>query len=169
MQRRTLLTASGTLLTITLAGCSDLNPLSEDEPEIYNEDDKESLLIDEASDDWPDEMQRNEDINDNFDRVFTNDDESIIVMMSAHIDDDIETAEEEMERSRASAENDEDYPLAEDAFIANDDQSAWVTFRDVNARGHVLALRESGMQVVGDRNRASEYAEILFEHWQENA
>lgn len=54
--------------------------------------------------------------------------------------------------------------LADDAFIVNDNQTAWLTFQHVNAHGHVLALRESRMRVAGDRNRATKYTEILFEH-----
>lgn len=169
MKRRPLLAAGSTLLPTMLAGCSDMNPLAEDEPETYNQDEKDTLLIDEPVADWPDDLQRDDPINENFDRVFINQDDTIAVLMDVEISEDIETAENEMEKSRANAANDEDYPLADDAFIADDDESAWLTFRHRNALGHVLVVRDSGGQLVSDRNRASTYGESLFEHWKENA
>lgn len=90
-------------------------------------------------------------------------------MMYTDIYENIETAENELEKSRARASNDEDYPIADDGFIADDGESAHVIFRHRNAKGRTLALRESGGGVAPDRNRASEYADLLFEHWEENA
>ena len=168
MQRRTLLGAVGTALTATLAGCSDMNPLAEDEPETYSQDEEDALLFDEARDEWPDEMERDDSINENFDRGFVNQDETVIVLMHVDIYEDIETAENELEKSRARASNDEDYPIADDGFIADDGESAQVIFRHRNANGQTLAIRESGGGVSPDRNRASEYADLLFEYWEDN-
>lgn len=146
-----------------------MNPLGEDKPDTYSQDEKESLLFEEAQEDWPDDLERNDEINENFDRGFVNQDETVVVLMHVDIYEDIETAKNEIEKSRASASNDEDYPIADDGFIADDGKAAQVIYRHLNAKGQTLALRQSGGEIVPDRNRASEYADLLFEHWEENA
>lgn len=164
MQRRSILTATGAL-TATLAGCSDLDPRGS-EPDPYDSEDKDAMLFGGSRAEWPDDLVRDDSINDNFDEAYTTSDEELVVMFNVEINEDIETAKDEMDKSRAKAGNDEDYPLADDAFIADDGQAAWVIFRHVNARGQSVAARQSGMEIRPDRGRASEYAERLFEHWQ---
>lgn len=166
MQRREYITLGGGVLTTILAGCSESAPL-ESTPEPYDEDEKDDLLFDEAQSDWEDDFHRDDSINDNFDRVFTNDDETVVVLMSATIDENVEASKNGMEKSRATASNDEDYPLADDAFIADDGELATLIFRHRNARGGVAVTRQSGVEAVADRNRASTYAESLFDLWQE--
>lgn len=165
MQRRKLLVLGGAALTAGVAGCSELESLVAGNE--YEQGEKESLLIDEPQSDWPDDLNANHDFNENFDRCFLNDDETMFIFMSAEIFEEVDGAESSMERSRASASDPRDYPIADDAWISDDGETATLMFRHSNAVGQVLAARISGLELAPDRNRASRYGEYLFEHWQE--
>ena len=165
MQRRTLITVGGAALAPALAGCTDMGLPGSGENETYSQDDEESLLFDEAKSEWPDDLERDDSINENFDRAFVNGDDTIVILMNAEIAEDTSTAEESMEKSRANYANDEDYPLADDGFVADDDQAAVCIFRHRNAKGQTLTIQSSGGGTRPDRTRATEYADRLFEHW----
>lgn len=166
MQRRDCLALGGATIATTIAGCSELESLVGGNE--YEEGEEESLLIDEPQSDWPDDLNADHDFNENFDRCFVNDDETMFVFMSAGIYEDVETAEDEMEKSRATASNPNDYPLADDAFVADDGEAARLIFRHSNARGQTLAARVSDFELSPDRQRATTYGEFLFNHWQDN-
>lgn len=144
-----------------IAGCSNFGGNSED---LYEQGNEEELVPDGVGDDWPDdEFERNDGLNENFLRVFSNPDESIIVLMDAEISEAVEDAEDSFESSEATASDADEYPLADEALISDDGEAARVIFRQANAIGQTLAARESGIEVRPDRQRASEYAEIMYE------
>lgn len=167
MDRRTYLASVGIGMA-ALAGCSAAEGVLESKE--YEQGDKESLLPDSPGSDWPDDnMEANHDLNENFDRVWTTPDESIAVMMDVEIHESIDGAEQAFERSKATASSPNDYPLADDAIIFDDGESARCVFRDSNAVGMTLAARQSGMEVKPDRTRATSYAEAMYSQWSDNS
>lgn len=165
MQRREYIALGGASIATSIAGCSEVQSLAGGNE--YEQGEEDSLLFDEPQSDWPDDMNADHDFNDNFDRCFINDDETIFVFMSAEIYEDVSTAENAMERSRATASDPNDYPLADEAFVFDDGETASFLFRHSNAQGNTMAGRVSGRELKPDRTRATDYGDYLFEHWQE--
>lgn len=162
MQRRQFFTVAA---LAAVAGCSSVDGLLESEQ--YQDEDKSELLPDSPGADWPDEdLRAAHDLNENFDRVYTTPDTSLVVMMDVEILASIEEAEEAFERSEATASDPREYPLADEAYISDDGEAARCAFRDSNALGLVLSARRSGIQLQPDRQRATTYAELLFEDWE---
>lgn len=161
MHRRTYLALGGA----ALAGCSDAIPGTGGEE--YDHDDEPSLLFDGPQDEWPDDLERDDSLNEDFDQGYISQDETVGLLVNVEIEVDTETAENEMQMARVKAGNHDNYPLADEAFIADDNLAAWVIFRHRNAHGQTLVLRRSGGESAPDRDRASEYAESLFDHWRE--
>ena len=183
LNRRRYLTAIGaTASALTLAGCSSSGNGSGDGPNDSNSTDtptntptdtgpeydqgsKEEMLLSVNS--FPDGWVRNDDINENFDAVFTNEDESIVVLTTVEIFEDVAGAEDRMETARAGVSEPNDYPIADNAFWATrNEEIACTLFRHSNAVGQACAVRESGSEVVPDQARSQDYATALFEHWQ---
>jgi hypothetical protein len=148
---------------VALAGCSSLGILDSPEYEVGN---KESLLPDEVGEDWPDQdLEANHDANENFERVWTTPDEELVVFMGARIYESVEAAEEEFESAEATASDPGEYPLADEAFISDNGEFATCFFRHSNAAGQVVSARQSGLEIQPDRQRATNYAERLYESW----
>lgn len=161
MRRRTFLALS---LSTALAGCSSVDDLLASEQ--YDEGAKQDLLPNSVGADWPDsDLQADHDLNDSFDRVWITPDEELIVMMSADVYSTIEDAEDAYERAHATASDPREYPLADEAYISDDGDVARCVFRHSNALGQVLSARQSGVEIEPDRQRATTYAELLFEDW----
>ena len=152
MKRRAFLIGTA---TVALAGCIG------GDDELYSEDD--DLLPSEVGEDWPDqELQPDHDLNPHFDQVWVTDDYSLVVLMHAEVEETVEEAEDAFQKSMASATDPNDYPMADEAYISNEDPAALVMFRHSNARAQVLVSRNGRP----DRTRASTYAELVFEGWQ---
>lgn len=158
MKRRGFLAATG---TVALAGCSAVPGLGG--PAYDDSQSGDDILPEDAPSDAPDDMVNAHDMNDSYARVWHTSDEQIFVLADAKVYAEVEGAEDKMESSRATAGNDEDYPLADDAFISDDDEAASVALRHSNLVLQTAAARQSGMEVVADRDRAARYAELLFE------
>lgn len=165
MQRREYIVLGGAAVAASIAGCSELESLVGG-PE-YEQSEKDLLLIDEPQSDWNDDLNADHDYNDSFDRCFVNDDETMFVFMSVEIYEEVSGAEDQMEKARATSSNPSDYPLADDAFVSDDGESASLIFRHSNALGQTMAARSSGFELQPDRTRATQYGEHLFQHWQE--
>lgn len=174
MNRRKYITTAGTVGLGTLAGCGgddsgggDGGSATTDDSgddNLYQTGTEGELVPNGVASDWPDQdFERNDEINENFLRGFTNSDGSIVVLMDAEINETVSDAKDSFESSAATASEQEDYPLADQAIIFDSDTAARVIFRDSNALGQTLAVRESGGEAVSDRQRASSYAEIMYE------
>lgn len=162
MKRRSFLIGVGG--AVSLAGCSTITSVVESEE--YEQNDKESMLPDEVGSDWPDQdLEADHSVNEHFDRVWVSPDDDLGVMMDVEIFDSIEAAENSFERSWATASDPGEYPLADEGMISDDGEAATCLFRHSNAIGQVLAIRMSGLEVRPDRNRAAEYADILYGGW----
>lgn len=162
VNRREIMATIGTVGTVSIAGCSSVL-----ESEEYEQGDKESLLPDEVGEDWPDQdLEPNHDINDDYERVWTTPDENLAIMMGVNIYDSVSTAEDAFEKAEATAKEAKDYPMADEAYISDDGETATCVFRHSNALGEILAARRSGSEFQPDRARATEYAEHLFQYWQ---
>lgn len=162
MRRRQLLRITGVGAMAALAGCLG------GEDAIYEEGNESDLVPNGPGDDWGDEdLIRDDEFNPHFDRVFRTPETDLVLLMSAEIYEDIEAAEDSFESSKATAADDEEYPLADEAFISDDGEVATCLWRHSNAIGQVAAVRESATGVTPDRQRASSYAETMFEnHWE---
>lgn len=165
MHRRTYLTILGVGAS-GLAGCKRVQTVLQSEQ--YESGDKEGMLPDELGSKWPDpNLQANHDLTDSFERVWTTPDESVIVLMAVTVSETVDAAKEAYERMWATAAGPIEYPLADEGMISDGCESAECVFRHSNAVGEVGALREAGLEVRPDRTRATRYAELLFEEWQE--
>lgn len=166
LTRRRCLTVSGATVLAGLAGCSSITGDGGSSGPDYESGQKEELLL--TLDAFPDGWSRDDDLNDNFDAVFLSEDESIIVLVSVEIFDDVAGAEDRIETARAGVSDPNDYPIADEAFWATqNDQFAATMFRDSNAVGQVGAMRESGAEVIPDQTRSQQYAETMYENWED--
>ena len=164
LNRRRYLVVAGATVGSGLAGCSSI-PGGGGGPE-YESDQKEEMLL--SVDAFPDGWVRNDEMNENFDAGFTNEDESVLVLIKVEIFDEISEAKDRMETARAGVSDPNDYPIADDAFWATqNDEFAATLFRHSNGVGQSAAVRESGREVVPDQQRSQEYAETMYEHWQD--
>jgi hypothetical protein len=177
LNRRRYLTAIGTTASaLALAGCSGgddsgngTNDGTSTETQTntgteYEQGSKEAMLL--SVEAFPDGWTRNDEINQNFDAVFTNGDQSIVVLATVEIFADVAGAEDRIETAQAGVSEPNDYPIADEAFWATrNDQIACTMFRHSNAVGQVCATRESGSGVVPDQSRSQQYAEMLYQEW----
>lgn len=113
-----------------------------------------------------DELVRNDDFNDHFDACFISEDETLFILMDADIEESVEDAEERFENAGTRFSNDEEFNLADEAMVGDDDEIASAGFRHSNAVGQVAVGRISGVELQPDRTRAMTYAEIMFEYWE---
>lgn len=163
MQRRTLLTAGSALLTTTVAGCSAVESFMESE-QYKSGLDGDAFLPHDLPADAPDDMNNHHDENETFARMWMTDDESIFVLAHGETFETIEDAENEFETTKATASDDESYPLGDQAIIYEEnDENARVKIQHSNLTMQTLAARASGTQLVPDRSRASDYADLLFD------
>ena len=161
VNRRRMLIGSGVALTSTFAGCT--SSFSSDEPE-YNEDDHEDLLL--SIEAFPEDWNRDDEVNDNFDAVFLNKDETIVVFASVEIDEDIDDAEKRFENAESSTRDPIDYDIGDEAFWdTRNNEIAITVFRHSNAVGQVAAMRQSGMEINPDQSRSQEYARKMYDNW----
>jgi len=166
MQRRTYLATVGSAAgSLALAGCSgDDSDDSDDGGPQYDQDSEEGMLL--SLDAFPDGWVRDDDLNEDFDAGFSSEDESVIVLVSVEVFDEVSEAEDRIETIRAGVSDPNDYPIADEAFWATRNQQLALTlFRDSNAVGQVTALRESGTEVVPDQSRSQQYAETMYDQW----
>ena len=180
MDRRKFIASVGTVGTVAIAGCGgdtnggngDTNGGNGDtnggngEEELYDQGIEEELVPNEVGSDWPENLVRNDEINENFLRGFTNEDENVIILMDVSIEETITEAEDSFVSSEATAPNNEEYPLgADEAFIFDDGEVGGLIWRNINAVGQTIAARQSGSQRQADRQRASRYGEITFDNY----
>lgn len=163
-RRQVLATTAATIGSIGLTGCSGiLGGLSGPN---YETDQKEEMLL--SIDSFPDGWVRNDEINDNFDAGYTSEDESIVVLMSVEVSEEVSGAEDRFKTAKSGMSEPNDYELADEAFWATrNEEVASTLFRHSNAVGQSLGLRESGIDVVPDQSRSQDYARKMFSHWQD--
>jgi len=129
----------------------------------YSQNSKEDMLLSVSA--FPEGWFRNDGLNEEFDAIFLSADESIIVLTTVEIFDDIEGAENRIETAQAGVSEPNDYPIADEAFWAVQNELACTMFRHSNAVGQACAVRESGADVVPDQQRSQQYAQEMFDQW----
>lgn len=175
VNRRELLLGSGVAVTTALAGCFGGNSNSGDTRPQYHEDDHEAMLL--SIDDFPDGWARDDEVNDNFDAVFRNEDETITVLPIVEIEADEAAAQDNFEDSKSGTR---DYSIEDEAVCPVDynigDEASWDTrnnemaitlFRHSNAVGQVAATRQSRTEVQPDQARSQTYTMTMFEGWED--
>lgn len=166
LNRRGYLAMAGATVASGLAGCSSITGDGGGSGPEYETDQKEEMLL--SVDAFPDGWVRNDGLNDNFDAVFANDDESIIVLISVEIGEDAGEAKDSYESSESGFSNTNEIDIGNEAFWSTrNEEIAYTIFRHSNAIGQAAALRESGTEVQPDQSRSQQYARELYEHWQE--
>lgn len=162
MDRRTYLATA--VASTALAGCSTIqNRLSGPK---YTDVSKEDLLL--SVSDFPDGWARNDQLNEEFDAVFHNEDETIFVLLSVHIYDEISGAADEFESVRNGHRDPQDLGFADEAFWdTRNGEIAVTAFRDSNAIGSALAASQSGFEISPEQVRSQNYAEKMYQHWQD--
>jgi len=165
LSRRYYITSMAAIGSIGLSGCSGILGDDSSGP-AYEEEQEEEMLL--SVDSFPDGWVRNDAINENFDAVFANEDESIIVLTSVDVGENVSEAKEAMDASESGYSNTNEIDIGDEAFWATrNDQVAYTIFRHSNAVGQVAAARESGAEVVPDQSRSQQYAREMVSHWQD--
>lgn len=159
MRRRAYLSA---VAIAAVAGCSQIT--GDSGGPDYEDVERSEFLLEES--DFPDEWVRNDQLNDNFDAVFTSEDESIAVLLSIGIHDTVDSAKEDYDSSFESFREPEEMSFADEAFWDTRNDLAFTIYRDSNLLGQAAALRESGVEVQPDQARAQQYSKDMYDHWQ---
>lgn len=150
-------------LTASLAGCSDVVGGFLESKE-YEQSDEPRMIP--GLEIFPPGWIRDDEFNDNFDAVFMSEDEDVIVMMSADVHEKIEDAKNRFDRAKERSDSNE-FTLADEAIWADRGDNALAIFRHSNAIGQSLGARESGLNLVPDVGRATQYADEMYAHWQD--
>jgi hypothetical protein len=77
----------------------------------------------------------------------------------------IDAAEDDMESEKATAGAFSDYPLAGEAIVYEAAENVRTVFRETNAVGVVAASTESGLEAIPDRQRATTYADLIYNNY----
>lgn len=167
LDRRSVLATSTAAVLGGLAGCSGV--LDDGDggggPKYESDQEMEMRLPLET---FPDGWERDDSINQEFDRAFANEDRSVIVMLTVDVETEVGTAEDKLSDARSNFDDATDHDLGDEAFTGTqNDQLAYTLFRDSNGLGQVVATRESGSDVVPDESRSQEYAQTTYDHWQD--
>lgn len=130
---------------------------------------EDKLLPEESDNRWPDpELVANHDLND-LPRNWVGPNETIIVAMDTSVFEDSEVAEEAFQQWDSSLLDAETYQLADEAVVGDElsEDGKWThcVFRHDNALGKATAAFVSEGTFFADRERATAYAEVLFNHW----
>lgn len=158
MKRRNFIASAAIVAT---AGCSELSSLTGPKYEDVSE---QEMYLDES--DFPDDWQEFPELNEEL-VIYGTDEEGIYVGQDVALFESTEAAKTEFNRQRQSHADENDYTLGDEAFwVLTEDKFAMFFLRDSNALGQVLGIKQSGFEVVPDRQRAIRYAEDLHEHWQ---
>lgn len=143
------------------AGCSSIESLTGPKYEDVNEQD---MYLDES--DFPDNWKKFPEINEEY-TIYGTEVDRIYVGQDIAIYDSEKDAQNSFKKMEQSFQDLNYYELASDAFwVLTEDDFAIFIFRDSNALGQVVAIKQSGLEAQPDRQRAINYAEMMHEHWQ---
>ncbi len=152
-----------------VAGCNAITGGNGDDQELYEQGNEDKLLPETVGDDWPDpNLERADEANEFIDRIFMSPDSSgssIRLLIDVQIAVTIDKAEDEMESEKATAGAFDDYPLADEAIVYEAAENARTVFRETNAVGIVAAKRQSGLEPIPDRQRAIDYADLIYNNY----
>ena len=116
------------------------------------------------SDGW----SRNDNLNDNFEAGFVNEDESIFVLISISIFEEVSAAEETFTSVREGFRDPVEMSFADEAFWdTQNEQYAYTVFRDSNALCQTVSARQVGINIAPDQQRAQSAARSTYQHWQD--
>lgn len=166
MNRRELLAGAAAATSVALAGCTSslLGTGSDNEP-VYDPSQKDELLL--SVSDFPDDWERDDALNEEFDAVFITEGGSTSVLLAVVISEEVGPAKETFDRLEAGAESPNDYPIADECVWYKRRTSARTAFRHSNAVGTVVASRIINGETAPDVARSQSYAGQMYAHWQE--
>lgn len=160
--RRDVLRAGAAATVAAVAGCTALGGGPSYPPDEY---DREMLLPDASV--FPDGWTHEPDMNDDY-KIFAAPDEDMFVGFDARVFEDVSAAEDSFENVRSKFRDPAEYDLADAAFWDEyQGEMATVVVRDSNVVGQTIAVRQSGVEVKPDRQRAINYAEELVAWWRD--
>lgn len=136
-------------------------PTPTPEPALYDPSDKDRMIppLDVFPDGWVEQDS------EEWDGAFSNEEETIAVLMAVRVAETVEDAKARYQDALARSDSNE-YSLADEAFWTERADNARATFRHSNALGQCVGARQSGVNLVPDIGRAQHYAEEMFDHWQ---
>lgn len=138
-------------------------PEPEPEPALYDESDKEDMLL--GVEAFPDGWKE-VDLEENWDAAFSNESETIAVLLSIEVLPTVEDAKGSYDSAEESFQTN-DYTLGDEAFWTDRPDNSRTIFRHSNAIGQAVGTRElSNGEVVPDSLRAQDAASKMFERWQ---
>ncbi|MDL0140305.1 hypothetical protein PNP85_12410 [Halobacterium salinarum] len=162
--RRRFLATTAAVGSIGLAGC--LGVISGSSSPKYESDQKEEMLL--SVDAFPSGWKRNDELNENFDGVFMSEDESLVVLLSIEVYEEVGQAKESHETSESGFSDTNEIDIGNEAFwTTRNDEIAYTIFRHSNALGQAAAIQESGVSLQPDQSRSQKYAREMYSHWEE--
>jgi hypothetical protein len=174
-RRRYLATVTAAVGGIPLAGCSLGGDGSGDESTetptqtptetgpLYERGTEEELIL--SIDAFPDGWVRDDQINENFDAVFSSENEPLVVLISVSVYEDVQAAEDGLENTRDAVSEPTDEDIGDEAFSGiQNEQIAYTVFRHSNAVCQVGAASDSGI-VEPEQSTARQYAQAMYEQW----
>lgn len=160
VKRRTVIAATGTAITATIAGCSGMGKSPQ-----YADYDRSDLIP--GLEVLPEGWQKADVEDENFD-FYENEDGSTAVGFDAEAHGEIGKAEDDFKKFKSKYTDNNDYDLADEAFWTEyQDQVAVVAWRHSDAMGAVAGITQQGASYVPDRATALDVAEKTFEYWKE--
>jgi len=149
-------------LTETPTPTETETPTPTPQPALYSEGDREEMIpsVEIFPDGW-----KEGDAGEDWEGAFSNESETILVLMGIRINETVEEAKQGFEREKQGFSEPNDYPIGDEGFWAERPDNARTYFRHSNAIGLVVGARESGLELVPDPGRSQNYAEEMYEHW----
>lgn len=163
MQRRQYITTIAATGATVLAGCSAIPGMGDSGPE-YEDMIVEDLMLPEST--FPSDWTRDDTINENFDGVFVNGDETMIVLIKMKIHESVGDAEDDYQESINGVRDPQEMDFADEAFWDTRDGLAITLFRDSNVEAQAASASVSGGELEPEQRRSQKYARELHDYMQ---
>lgn len=156
MERRHFVGLVGAVTAGSLAGCVSGTPTYENREQFLP-----GLGV------FPNGWKQQSGVNENYE-MYSNEDETIFVGFDAEVYEDNGQASDEYKKAYARFGDVNEYDVGEQAFWSVRDDYAVFVFLHGNAVAVTIALKQSGLSVMPDPDRAITYGEKQFDYAQSN-
>lgn len=151
--------------TAAIAGAGITGCVGFSNSPVYEEEWEDSMVI--GLSEFPRGWVRNDEINENFDSVFTGPEQRVVVLVSVEVFESVSSAESVYSTTKSGASATHDYGIGDEAFwTTRNDLYAYTVFRDSNAVAEVHGARISGVDMIPDQTRSQTYARKMYENWE---
>lgn len=115
---------------------------------------------------FPDSWRRNDEINEDFDAVYFNEDQSVVVFFVVRVGEQVAGARGAFDDLKSRYRDPQSIDIGDEAFWDTRESVATTIFRHSNAIGESWAVRESGANNEPDVTRSHKYAFETYDYWQ---